>query len=151
MRFAVDDHLRRIRISNILFAVRKRIILIVILSVIGLAVGVLLGTAPYLRGEVRKQYLITTSIAVNPQNANDTFISDMQNPGFADIYLAEDVVIYVIRSDRTLNTAVEKLNLTGVTAKDIHSNLKASSTIPSGSWNYSLSKKPYCSDATGLL
>ena len=54
MRFAVDDHLRRIRISNILFAVRKRIILIVILSVIGLAVGVLLGTAPYLRGEVRK-------------------------------------------------------------------------------------------------
>lgn len=151
MRFAADDHLRRIRISNILFAVRKRIILIVILSVIGLAVGVLLGTAPYLRGEVRKQYLITTSIAVNPQNANDTFISDMQNPGFADIYLAEDVVIYVIRSDRTLNTAAEKLNLTGVTAKDIHSNLKASSTIPSGSWNYSLSKKPYCSDATGLL
>ena len=143
--------MRRIRISNILFAVRKRIILIVILSVIGLAVGVLLGTAPYLRGEVRKQYLITTSIAVNPQNANDTFISDMQNPGFADIYLAEDVVIYVIRSDRTLNTAAEKLNLTGVTAKDIHSNLKASSTIPSGSWNYSLSKKPYCSDATGLL
>lgn len=122
-----------------------------ILSVIGLAVGVLLGTAPYLRGEVRKQYLITTSIAVNSQNANDTFISDMQNPGFADIYLAEDVVIYVIRSDRTLNTAAEKLNLTGVTAKDIHSNLKASSTIPSGSWNYSLSKKPYCSDATGLL
>ena len=88
---------------------------------------------------------------MNSQNANDTFISDMQNPGFADIYLAEDVVIYVIRSDRTLNTAVEKLNLTGVTAKDIHSNLKASSTIPSGSWNYSLSKKPYCSDATGLL
>ena len=151
MSFAADDHLRRIRISNILFAVRKRIILIVILSVIGLAVGVLLGTAPYLRGEVRKQYLITTSIAVNSQNANDRFISDMQNPGFADIYLAEDVVIYVIRSDRTLNTAVEKLNLTGVTAKDIHSNLKASSTIPSGSWNYSLSKKPYCSDATGLL
>ena len=129
LRFAADDHLRRIRISDIFFAVRKRILLIVILSAVGLAVGVLLGMAPYLRGEIRRQYLITTSIAVTSQNANGTFISNMQNPGSTDIYLAEDMVdavIYVIRSDRTLNTAAEKLNLTGVSAKDIRSNLKVS-------------------------
>ena len=32
--------------------------------------------------------------------------------------------MYVIRSDRTLNAAVEKMNLIGVSAKDIYSNLK---------------------------
>ena len=127
-RFAADDHLRRIRISDMLFAIRKRIALIVILGVIGLVVGVLLGTVSYLRGEMSKQYLITTSIAVTSQNASGMFMSNMQNPNSTDIYLAEDMVdavIYVIRSDRTLNAAVEKLNLIGVSAKDIYSNLKA--------------------------
>lgn len=126
-RFAPDDHLRRLRISDMLYAIRKRITLIVILAVIGLGVGILLGTVSYLRGEMSKQYLITTSIAVTSQNASGMFTSDMLNPNSTDIHLAEDMVdavIYVIRSDRTLNEAVEKLNLIGVSAKDIYSNLK---------------------------
>lgn len=77
-RFAADDHLRRIRVSDILFAIRKRITLIVILGVIGLVVGIMLGTVSYLRGEMSKQYLITTSIAVTSQNASGMFISDAQ-------------------------------------------------------------------------
>ena len=126
-RYSADEHLRRIRISDILFAVRKRITLIVIMTVIGLGIGILLGTVSYLRGEMSKQYLITTSIAVTSQNANGMFTSDGQNPTSTDIHLAEDMVeavIYVIRSDRTLNAAVEKLNLLGVSAKDIYNNLR---------------------------
>lgn len=126
-RYSADEHLRRIRVSDILFAVRKRITLIVIMTVIGLGIGILLGTVSYLRGEMSKQYLITTSIAVTSQNASGMFISDAKNPTSTDIHLAEDMVdavIYVIRSDRTLNAAVEKLNLLGVSAKDIYNNLR---------------------------
>lgn len=126
-RFTANDQLREIRVSDILFAVRKRMTLIIIMGVVGLCLGILLGIVSYLRGEMSKQYLITTSIAVTSQSANGLFISDMQSPNSVDIHLAEDMVdavIYVIRSDRTLNAAVERLNLIGVSAKDIYSNLR---------------------------
>lgn len=128
-RYAAEDHPRRIRARDMLFAIRKRIARIVILGIIGLGIGALLGTAPYLRGEVCRQYLITTSIAVTSQNADGMFVGDRQNPSSADIYLAEDMVdavIYVIHSDRTLNAAAERLNLADVSAKEISDNLELS-------------------------
>ena len=126
-RFAENDHLRQIRLSDILFAMRKRMMMIVILGVAGLLLGIILGTVSYLRGEMSKQYMITTSIAVTSQSANGLFTSDMKNPNSTDIHLAEDMVdavMYVIRSDRTLNEAVEKLELIGVSVKDIYNNLR---------------------------
>ena len=124
-RYAPEDK-RQLRIRDILFALRKRLLMIVIFTAVGLCLGVALGLVSYLRGEMSKQYLITTSIAVTSQNANGLFISESQNPSSSDVYLAEDIVdavIYVIRSDRTLNTAVDKMSLIGVSAKEIYDNL----------------------------
>ncbi|MGN0777512.1 MAG: AAA family ATPase [Aristaeellaceae bacterium] len=126
-RFAPEQGARRLRVSDLLFAIRKRMMLIIVCTAIGLVVGVALGLVSYLRGEMSKQYLITTSIAVTSVNANGLFTSDSKNPGSTDIHLAEDMVdavIYVIRSDRTLNAAVERLNLIGVSVKDIYNNLR---------------------------
>ena len=127
VRFAPEGGPRRLRVSDLMFAIRKRLLLIVICTVAGLCLGIVMGLVSYLRGEMSKQYLITTSIAVTSQNANGMFISDSKNPGSTDIHLAEDMVdavIYVIRSDRTLNAAVERLNLIGVSVKDINNNLR---------------------------
>lgn len=126
-RSSHEDERKQLRIGDILFALRKRLILIVACTIVGLAIGIMLGLVSYLRGEMSKQYLITTSIAVTSQNANGLFTSSNQSPGSTDVHLAEDMVdsvMYVIRSDRTLNAAVEKMNLIGVSAKDIYSNLK---------------------------
>lgn len=126
-RSSYEDERKQLRIGDILFALRKRLILIVACTIVGLAIGIILGLVSYLRGEMSKQYLITTSIAVTSQNANGLFTSSNQSPGSTDVHLAEDMVdavMYVIRSDRTLNAAVEKMNLIGVSAKDIYSNLK---------------------------
>ena len=126
-RSSYEEERKQLRIGDILFALRKRLLLIAICTAAGLAVGIVLGLVSYLRGEMSKQYLITTSIAVTSQNANGLFTSSTQSPGSTDVHLAEDMVdavIYVIRSDRTLNAAVEKLNLIGVSTKDIYSNLK---------------------------
>ena len=126
-RSSYEDERKQLRIGDILFALRKRLILIVACTIVGLAIGIMLGLVSYLRGEMSKQYLITTSIAVTSQNANGLFTSSNQSPGSTDVHLAEDMVdsvMYVIRSDRTLNAAVEKMNLIGVSAKDIYSNLK---------------------------
>ena len=126
-RSSHEDERKQLRIGDILFALRKRLILIVACTIVGLAIGIMLGLVSYLRGEMSKQYLITTSIAVTSQNANGLFTSSNQSPGSTDVHLAEDMVdavMYVIRSDRTLNAAVEKMNLIGVSVKDIYSNLK---------------------------
>lgn len=128
-RFAANDGIREIRISDLLLAIRRRLALIVMLGAAGLALGMILSAVSFLRGEIAKEYLITTSIAVTSQSENGLFISERKSPSSSDIYLAEDMVdavIYVIRSDRTLNAAVERLDLIGVSAKDIYDNLRVS-------------------------
>ena len=121
-----EEERKQLRISDILFAMKKRLLLIGVFTAAGLAAGIVLSLVSYMRGEMSKQYLITASIAVTAQSANGTFTTNSQNPEATDIYLAEnmvDAVIYVIRSDRTLNAAVEKLDLIGVSTKDIYNNL----------------------------
>lgn len=117
---------RELRLTDLVHAVRKRLLLIVICALVGLAVGVILSVASYMRGEMSKQYAITSSIAVTSQDKNGMFTTQSSNPNSTDIYLAEnmvDSVIYVIKSDQTINAAIDKLGLLGVTTKDIYRNL----------------------------
>jgi len=116
----------QIRMSDIVFAVKKHLILVIVCMGIGLVAGVCLSVVSYMKGEINKQYAITTDIAVTSQNANGLFTAQSNNPDSADIYLAEemvDSVIFVLKSDRTLNEAVKKLDLLGVSTKDIANNL----------------------------
>lgn len=117
---------KQLRLIDLLFAVRKRATLIVICAAVGLIVGVALSIVSYMRGEMSKQYAITSAIAVTSQDKNGLFTAQSNNPNPNDIYLAEnmvDSVIYVMKSDQTLNAAIDHLGLLGVTAKDIYKNL----------------------------
>ena len=103
---------RQLRVSDLLYAVKKRLVLIVICAMIGLIVGIALSVVSYLRGEMSKQYAITSAIAVTSQDKNGLFTAQSNNPNSTDIYLAEnmvDSVIYVMKSDQTLNAAIERL------------------------------------------
>ena len=117
---------RQLRVSDLLYAVKKRLVLIVICAMIGLIVGIALSVVSYLRGEMSKQYAITSAIAVTSQDKNGLFTAQSNNPNSTDIYLAEnmvDSVIYVMKSDQTLNAAIERLSLLGISTKDISRNL----------------------------
>lgn len=126
VRRPVLESSKELRISDILHAIRKHIMLILICTVIGLVFGIALSVVSYMRGEMSKQYAIKTSIAVTSQNKNGLFTTQSNNPNSTDIYLAEemvDSVIYVLKSDQTLKSAVDRLSLLGVTTKDIYNNL----------------------------
>lgn len=120
---------KQIRITDFLYAFRKHYLLIIICTIIGLIVGIALSVVSYMRGEMTKRYAIKSSIAVTSQNENGLFTSSSNNPGERDVYLAEemvDSVIYVMKSDKMLNAAIERLSLIGVTVKDIYDNLELS-------------------------
>ena len=120
---------RLVRLWDLLYAVKKRLVLIVICALIGLAVGIALSLIPFLRGEMPKQYAITSSIAVTSQDENGLFTTRSNSPNSTDIYLAEnmvDAVIYVMKSDQTLNAAIHQPGLPDISAKDISRNLSMS-------------------------
>lgn len=101
--------------------------LIAMTTAAGLIIGIIFSVASFMQGEMSKQYIIKTSIAVTSQTEDGLFTSHSTNPNSTDIHLAEDMVdsvIFVIRSDRTLEKAVDQLQLIGITAKDIYDNLK---------------------------
>ena len=124
----MNEEMTEIRISDILKTVLKKRKLILLLALAGLAVGILLSVVSYLRGEMSKEYAITSSFAVTSITEDGLFTSQTNNPNSTDIYLAEnmvDSVIYVIKSDRTLDVAIGKLDLIGISTKDINKNLTA--------------------------
>lgn len=116
-----------IRISDLIHALFKRKIMIIVLTFLGLLVGILLSIVSYLRGEMSKQYVISGSIAVISQTKDGLFTTQTTNPNSTDIYLAEnmvDSVMFVLKSDKTLDAAVDRLNLIGISARDIYDNLE---------------------------
>ncbi|MCQ2516613.1 MAG: AAA family ATPase [Saccharofermentans sp.] len=116
-----------LRINDLLYVVFKHHRAIVYLGILGLAVGILISFAYYVKGVASVEYYVTASMAVSSTNANGQFTgADAYNPNSQDIHLAEDMtesVIYVCRSDTTLNAAAEKLQLIGVKADQIRPKL----------------------------
>ena len=70
----------QLRVSDILYAIRKHVRLIVLCTAAGLVLGIVLSVISYMRGEMSKQYAITTSIAVTSQNENGLFTAQSNNP-----------------------------------------------------------------------
>lgn len=111
-----------IRLDDIMYVVIKHMKTMTWLAVIGLLVGILVSFAFYVRGLTTITYNVTASIVVTSTDANGLYSANSSNPNATDIHLAEDItdaVIYVIKSDTTLNAAAEKLQLIGVKADDI--------------------------------
>lgn len=121
-----NNEFEELRLTDVLHALLKHCILIIVLTVLGLAVGIALSVASYMRGEMSREYAVTSSIAVTSQKQNGLFASESSSPNSTDIYLAEnmvDSVIYVLKSDQTLDAAMRKINLIGISTKDIADNL----------------------------
>lgn len=116
----------QLRLTDMLHAVIKHRIKIIALTMIGLAVGIVLSIVSYTRGEISKEYVITTSIAVTSVTEDGLFTTMSRNPNSVDIYLAEnmvDSVIYVLKSDKLLNHAIDRMGIVGVSVNDITSHL----------------------------
>lgn len=116
-----------IRISDIIYGVIKRRVLIILLTAAGLLTGIVLSGISYLRGEMSREYLITSSFSVNTQTQSGLYTSGSAYPNYNDINMAEDLVdavSYALKSDRMLNGIIDSLGLLGVTTSDIGDNLE---------------------------
>lgn len=115
-----------IRIGDILYGIVKHRILIIALTAAGLLLGMALSGISYLRGEMSKEYIVTSSISVNTQTNSGLFTSGYDFPNYNDITMAEEIVnasAYVLKSDKMLQDIIDSLGLVGVTTKDIADNL----------------------------
>ena len=116
-----------IRISDIIYGVIKRRLLIVLLTVAGLLTGIVLSGISYLRGEMSREYMITSSFSVNMQTSNGLYTSGYDFPDYDDIRMASDLVdsvSYALKSDKMLNDIIDSLGLLGITTTDIGDNLE---------------------------
>ena len=108
-----------IRLDDIMYILLKHFKTMLGLAVLGFLVGILISFAFYIKGLARVEYYVTASIAVTSTNENGMFSANSSDPNASDIHLAEDMtdsVIYVCKSDTTLNAAAERLQLIGVSA-----------------------------------
>ena len=121
-----DFKKRRMRVSDAVLCIRKRIFLIFLCSLVGLGIGIVLSIVSYMRGEMSKQYAISTTMGITTQNTGGMFMTHSADPDASDIHLAQDMVdsvVYVIKSDKMLNKVIDNTDLLGVSTRDIANNL----------------------------
>lgn len=112
--------------SDIVYHLLKNWRIILAFTLVGLIGGVSLIGVGYIRGEMTKEYRISTSIAINAINGSGKFTSRSDTPYKTDVDTARDMTetaIYIIKSHSNLSKVIEKAGIKGVTAGTIASNL----------------------------
>lgn len=116
----------QIRVSDMLFVLKKRWKMIFSLTVLGLIFGILIFTMTYVQDSVRS-YEVSGSLAISTQNHSEgVYINGSQVANNNDYHLAEDMVdavIYVLRSDVVLNQVITNQGLLGTTVEELRSGL----------------------------
>lgn len=118
-----------IRASDVVYYIIRGRRLIVLLAFVGLIAGIIISGIGYIRGNISKEYKITSSFAIIAQTSSGNFASRSANPDKADVELAQgitDSAIYILKSERTIREAVEKAELTEVSITDIQKNISFS-------------------------
>lgn len=116
----------QLRVSDLVYAIRKRWKTIVVFTLIGLVLGIAASGVQYLQGSMSKNFRVTASAVFLPESANGTYYEKMEYPVYNDFLMAEemtDTVMMIMQSNRLLNTVLAKSNLVGVRASDIKNNL----------------------------
>ena len=111
----------RVRVSDLLFALQKRWMVIVALSLVGLTFGLILSAMTVVRSSYQS-YNINGSFAITSKNTNGQYVGGYNAPNVNDFHLAEDMVDavrYVLRSERVLNEVVNENELLGYTTTQI--------------------------------
>lgn len=117
----------QLRLSDLIYEVRKRWKLIVLLTLLGLVLGVAASAVQYLQGSMSRNYRVTASAVFITESKEGTYQEKLTYPLYNDYLLAEEMtesVIYILNSNRVLNDVLTKTNLTGVKTTDIKNNLQ---------------------------
>lgn len=119
----------QLRLGDLIFAVLKRWKLILSLTFLGLIFGIILSAVSYMQGSYTG-YEITSSFAIVAKTDEGLYsYTEDGAPNGSDYHLAEDMVDavrYIMRSSLTMNRAIEKLRMVGITPRDITANLSIS-------------------------
>lgn len=119
----------QIRVRDMLFVLQKRWKMILSLTLVGLAFGVVLFAMTYVRDSIRS-YEVSGSFAISTQNHSDgVYINGSQIASNNDFHLAEDMVdavVYVLRSNLVLEQVIQQQGLLGTTVDELKSNLTVS-------------------------
>ena len=111
----------RVRVSDLLFALQKRWMIIVALSLVGLTFGMILSAMTVVQTSYQT-YNVTGSFAVTSKNQEGQYVGGYSVPNINDYHLAEDMVDavrYVLRSDRVLNAVINDNELLGFTVNQL--------------------------------
>lgn len=123
----MDDEIR-IRVSDIIFALRKHWKLIVVATVAGTLFGLMLTAMNYVQSSL-VIYKINGSFAVSAKNEMGFFTGNGTSATSADFMLAEEMVPairYVLNSRKVIGMVIEDEKLIGVKPSDISANLSLS-------------------------
>ena len=98
--------------------------MVMICTLIGLIVGVTIIGAGYIRGEVTREYRVSTSVAVISTGTSKDYSTS--SPDQTNLQVSRnlvDSVIYVIKSRRNMEAVIADAGLNGVSPNDISRNL----------------------------
>jgi len=120
----MDDEIK-IRVSDIIFALKKHWKLIVVATVAGTLFGLMLTAMNYVQSSL-VIYKINGSFAVSAKNEMGFFTGNGTSATSADFALAEEMVPairYVLNSRKVIGMVIEDEKLIGVKPSDISANL----------------------------
>ena len=112
---------KALRRSDILYHIIKGWRVILLFTVIGVIVGVVAIGAGLIRGEVSKEYRITASLAIVTSTP-----SEEGNNNVTAARTLTSTAIYIIKSQKNMESVVNDLGLRGINAADIGRNLMVS-------------------------
>lgn len=115
---------RVFRKSDILYHIVKGWKIVFICTVVGLIIGVTIIGAGYIRGEISREYRVTSSVAVITTGNGREYQS--ATPDQTNLNAARSLTesaIYIIKSQRNMEAVIADAGLSGVSAGDISRNL----------------------------
>lgn len=115
----------QIRVGDLIYAVVKRWKMLLFLTLVGCGFGLAWSGISFIQGNFTS-YKVSCSVALTSQSATGAFTANSTYLTNNDFHLAEDMVdaaIYVMKSDRVLNTAIGTTGLASVEANNISNNL----------------------------
>lgn len=115
--------------SDIVYHLLKGWRIILLFTLTGLIIGILVIGAGYVRGEMSKEYRISSSLVVVALNEKDQFSSKTNVPYKTDVDIARDLADdarYIIKSEKNMSQVIDMLDLKGVSPGMLSSNLTVS-------------------------
>ena len=92
--------------SDIVYHLLKGWRIILLFTLLGLLVGIVVIGAGYIRGEMTKEYRISSSVVLVALNEKDQFSSKTNDPYKTDVDIARDLADdakYIIKSEKNMS------------------------------------------------